>query len=216
MNRESWEYDVFCKVILTGDSSVGKSCLMQRYTDDQFDETQQSTIGVGLRVITQEIERKDSYGRTQQLRAKLTLWDTAGQERFKSITVGYYRGAHAILVVFDKTNEESFLNVKDWLKEIDMYASEHVQIILVGNKCDKICECVVDRERAELFAQEYGITYIETSARTGHNVDVAFTSLITTVVESSAFLNHESENGSTVIPSPTTPTTAKASCCRLA
>ena len=100
----SWEFDVYVKTIIVGDSSVGKSCLLNRYTDDQFDPTTESTIGVGLRLINQNIERTDVNGRTQTLRAKIQLWDTAGQERFKSITAGYYRGAHGILVVFDKTN----------------------------------------------------------------------------------------------------------------
>lgn len=105
---------------------------------------------------------------------KLQIWDTAGQERFRTITSSYYRGAHGIIVVFDVTDQESFNNVKQWLNEIDRYANENVNKLLVGNKCDLEDKRVVEQSTAQAFAEEIGIPYIETSAKNATNVEEAF------------------------------------------
>uniref|UniRef100_A0A2N9F5X7 Uncharacterized protein n=1 Tax=Fagus sylvatica TaxID=28930 RepID=A0A2N9F5X7_FAGSY len=102
------------------------------------------------------------------------LWDTAGQERFRTITSSYYRGAHGIIIVYDVTDQESFNNVKQWLSEIDRYASENVNKLLVGNKCDLTANKVVSYETAKAFADEIGIPFMETSAKNATNVEQAF------------------------------------------
>jgi small GTP-binding protein len=119
--------DYLFKVLLIGDSGVGKSCLLLRFSDDTYTDSFISTIGVDFKIRTVEID-----GRT----AKLQIWDTAGQERFRTITSSYYRGAHGIIVVYDVSDAESFSNVRTWLQEIEKYASDNVCRLLVGNKCD--------------------------------------------------------------------------------
>jgi small GTP-binding protein len=106
--------------------------------------------------------------------SQLQIWDTAGQERFRTITSSYYRGAHGIIVVYDVTDQDSFNNVKQWLNEIDRYASENVQKLLVGNKCDMVSKKVVEYETAKQFADSLSITFLETSAKNAQNVEQAF------------------------------------------
>ncbi|KAL7991329.1 hypothetical protein Chor_015585 [Crotalus horridus] len=125
--------DYLFKLLLIGDSGVGKSCLLLRFA-----------------------------------------WDTAGQERFRTITSSYYRGAHGIIVVYDVTDQESFNNVKQWLQEIDRYASENVNKLLVGNKCDLTTKKVVDYTTAKEFADSLGIPFLETSAKNATNVEQSF------------------------------------------
>ncbi|URE19494.1 GTP-binding protein [Musa troglodytarum] len=143
------EYDYLFKLLLIGDSGVGKSCLLLRFA----------------KIRTVELDGKT---------AKLQIWDTAGQERFRTITSSYYRGAHGIIVVYDVTDQESFNNVKQWLNEIDRYASENVNKLLVGNKCDLTANKVVPYETAKAFADEIGIPFLETSAKNATNVGQAF------------------------------------------
>ncbi|KAE8665630.1 Ras-related protein RABD2a [Hibiscus syriacus] len=141
--------DSLFKLLLIGDSGVGKSCLLLRFADDSYVESYISTIGVDF-------------------------WDTAGQERFRTITSSYYRGAHGIIIVSDVTDLESFNNVKQWLSEIDRNASDNVNKILVGNKCDLTENRVVSYETAKAFADEIGIPFLETSAKDATNVEQAF------------------------------------------
>lgn len=137
----SIEYDYLFKLLLIGDSSVGKSCLLLRFADDAYVDTYISTIGVDFKIRTVELDGKS---------VKLQIWDTAGQERFRTITSSYYRGAHGIIIVYDVTDMESFNNVKQWLSEIDRYASDSVCKLLVGNKCDLVDSKVVDTEEAKV------------------------------------------------------------------
>jgi len=159
------EYDYLFKLLLIGDSGVGKSCLLLRFADDTYTESYISTIGVDFKIRTIELEGKT---------IKLQIWDTAGQERFRTITSSYYRGAHGIIIVYDVTDEESFVNVKQWLSEIDRYASENVHRLLVGNKSDMTTKKVVDYTRAKEFADQLGIAFLETSAKNATNVEQAF------------------------------------------
>lgn len=159
------EYDYLFKLLLIGDSGVGKSCLLLRFADDTYTESYISTIGVDFKIRTVELESKV---------IKLQIWDTAGQERFRTITSSYYRGAHGIIVVYDVTDQDSFNNVKTWLNEIDRYASENVNKLLVGNKCDLTGKKVVDFQTAKAFADELGIPFLETSAKNATNVEQAF------------------------------------------
>ncbi|KAJ9524061.1 hypothetical protein QJQ45_022494 [Haematococcus lacustris] len=169
--------DYLFKLLLIGDSGVGKSCLLLRFADDTYTESYISTIGVDF--VSRDA--LDSLGlkkiRTVELDGKvikLQIWDTAGQERFRTITSSYYRGAHGIIVVYDVTDQESFNNVKQWLNEIDRYANENVNKLLIGNKSDLTSKKVVDYQTAKAFADEIGIPFLETSAKNATNVEEAF------------------------------------------
>mmetsp|Transcript_35893 Transcript_35893/g.52447 ORF Transcript_35893/g.52447 Transcript_35893/m.52447 type:complete len:289 (-) Transcript_35893:378-1244(-) len=157
--------DYLFKLLLIGDSGVGKSCLLLRFADDTYTESYISTIGVDFKIRTIELDGKT---------IKLQIWDTAGQERFRTITSSYYRGAHGIIVVYDVTDNESFNNVKQWLHEIDRYACENVNKLLVGNKSDLTTKRVVSTEQGKEFADSLGIEFLETSAKTSTNVEQAF------------------------------------------
>jgi len=159
------EYDYLFKLLLIGDSGVGKSCLLLRFADDTYTESYISTIGVDFKIRTIELEGKT---------VKLQIWDTAGQERFRTITSSYYRGAHGIIVVYDVTDNDTFTNVKQWLQEIDRYASEGVNKLLVGNKSDLTSKKVVEYSVAKEFADQLKIPFLETSAKTALNVEQAF------------------------------------------
>jgi len=159
------EYDHLFKLLLIGDSGVGKSSLLLRFSDNTFSDSFIATIGVDFKIKTMDINGAQ---------VKLQIWDTAGQERFRTITSSYYRGAHGIIVVYDVTNPDSFGNVRKWLQEINRYASENVQKILVGNKCDLVSERKVSYEDAKELADELGVMFLETSAKNSTNVNVAF------------------------------------------
>lgn len=159
------EYDYLFKLLLIGDSGVGKSCLLLRFADHTYTESYISTIGVDFKIRTIDLDGKT---------IKLQIWDTAGQERFRTITSSYYRGAHGIIVVYDVTDMESFNNVKQWLAEIERYACEGVNKLLVGNKCDLVQKKVVDYEMAKAFADSLDIPFLETSAKNATNVEKAF------------------------------------------
>ncbi|KAJ4809984.1 Ras-related protein Rab-1A [Rhynchospora pubera] len=159
------EYDYLFKLLLIGDSSVGKSCLLLRFADDSYVDSYISTIGVDFKIRTVDLDGKT---------VKLQIWDTAGQERFRTITSSYYRGAHGIIIVYDVTEMESYNNVKQWLNEIDRYASDNVCKLLVGNKCDLVDSKVVATETAQAFADSLGIPFLETSAKESINVEKAF------------------------------------------
>lgn len=159
------EYDFLFKLLLIGDSGVGKSCLLLRFADQTYTDSYISTIGVDFKIRTIDLDGKT---------IKLQIWDTAGQERFRTITSSYYRGAHGIIVVYDITDAESFNNVKQWLNEIDRYASENVNKLLVGNKCDLDDKRAVSLEEGKALAENLGIPHLESSAKNATNVEQAF------------------------------------------
>eukprot|EP00325_Prymnesiales_sp_UTEX-LB-985_P001977 CAMPEP_0174698532 /NCGR_PEP_ID=MMETSP1094-20130205/4108_1 /TAXON_ID=156173 /ORGANISM="Chrysochromulina brevifilum, Strain UTEX LB 985" /LENGTH=200 /DNA_ID=CAMNT_0015895725 /DNA_START=53 /DNA_END=655 /DNA_ORIENTATION=+ len=163
------DYDYLFILVLIGDSGVGKSCLLLRFADDKWTDSYISTIGVDFKIRTIELDQKT---------IKLQIWDTAGQERFRTISSTYYRGAHGIIVVYDVTNKLSFDNVQRWLSEIDKYARENVNKLLVGNKADAAegadSSRQVPMEDGKKFAEDRDIPFLETSAKTGTFVDTAF------------------------------------------
>jgi Ras-related protein Rab-1A len=171
------DYDYLFKLVLIGDSGVGKSCLLLRFADDNFTDSYISTIGVDFRFRTIEIDGKT---------VKLQIWDTAGQERFRTITSAYYRGADGIIMVYDVTSSESFDHVEEWLSEVDRYANENTSKLLLGNKADLIDEKVVPEADALEFAQRIGIQFLETSAKTATNVDTAFTTMAKQLIQTKA------------------------------
>lgn len=168
------DYDYLFKLLLIGDSGVGKSCLLLRFADNTYTDSYISTIGVDFKIRTLDIDGKT---------VKLQIWDTAGQERFRTITSSYYRGAHGIIVVYDVTDKVSFNNVKQWLGEIDRYACQSVNKLLVGNKADLVEKKVVDFNEAKEFADSLGISFLETSAKSAQNVEEAFLTMTRQIKE---------------------------------
>ncbi|KAM9001829.1 ras-related protein Rab-13 isoform X1 [Sarcophilus harrisii] len=188
-------YDHLFKLLLIGDSGVGKTCLIIRFAEDNFNSTYISTIGIDFKIRTVEIEGK---------KIKLQVWDTAGQERFKTITTAYYRGAMGIILVYDITDEKSFENIQNWMKSIKENASAGVERLLLGNKCDMEVKRKVQREQAEKLAREHGIRFFETSAKSSLNVDEAFSSLARDILLKSSRRSGNSNKA--------TPTTDLKSC----
>jgi len=161
----SRDYDHLFKLLIIGDSGVGKSSILLRFAEDMFSGSYITTIGVDFKIRT--IPCGDE-------KVKLQIWDTAGQERFRTITSTYYRGTHGVIVVYDVTNAESFVNVKRWLHEIDQNC-EIVNKVLVGNKNDCNPENkVVETEDSRRFAEQMGISIFETSAKDNINIEDVF------------------------------------------
>ncbi|XP_044052714.1 ras-related protein Rab-8B isoform X2 [Siniperca chuatsi] len=133
-------YDYLFKLLLIGDSGVGKTCLLFRFSEDAFNTTFISTIGIDFKIRTIELDGK---------KIKLQIWDTAGQERFRTITTAYYRGAMGIMLVYDITNEKSFDNIRNWIRNIEEHASSDVERMILGNKCDMNDKRQVSKERGE-------------------------------------------------------------------
>ncbi|KAF6725986.1 Ras-related protein Rab-8B [Oryzias melastigma] len=161
-------YDYLFKLLLIGDSGVGKTCLLFRFSEDAFNTTFISTIGIDFKIRTVDLEGK---------KIKLQIWDTAGQERFRTITTAYYRGAMGIMLVYDITNEKSFDNIRNWIRNIEEHASADVERMVLGNKCDMNDKRQVSKERGEKLAIDYGIKFLETSAKSSINVEEAFLTL---------------------------------------
>ena len=167
-NPNDQDYEFIFKVLLLGNSNVGKSSLFLRFVDDIWNDTFVPTIGVDFKIKTFEIDSK---------KIKMQIWDTAGQERFKNIIASYYRGAHGILLLYDVTDKDSFKNLSNWLIEIEKNASKNVLRLLIGNKCDLEEKRVISFNQGKEFADTYGLKFIETSAKKNLNVNEAFETL---------------------------------------
>mmetsp|Transcript_25728 Transcript_25728/g.45157 ORF Transcript_25728/g.45157 Transcript_25728/m.45157 type:complete len:208 (+) Transcript_25728:794-1417(+) len=165
-------YSYIFKFITVGDSGVGKSCLLLQFTDRRFRADHDITIGVEFGAKTISVNDKN---------LKIQIWDTAGQENFLSVTRAYYRGSVAALLVYDVSSRSSFESLGRWLTEIQNNAGEAVSVILVANKID-LADREVQTEEGQSFANEKGLLYIETSAKTGMNVAEAFTELAKVVL----------------------------------
>ena len=167
-------YDFIFKVLLLGNSDVGKSSLILRYVDQVWSDTFVPTIGVDFKVKTLELQNKQ---------IKMQIWDTAGQERFRNVISSYFRGAHGILLIYDVTNRDSFKNLESWLIEIEKNASENVLKILIGNKNDLVDDKEIKTEEGQAFANRNGMQFIETSAKENTNVTEAFECLAKLMME---------------------------------
>ncbi|EDW79423.2 uncharacterized protein Dwil_GK20471 [Drosophila willistoni] len=170
-NQEDDEdFDIMGKVIMLGDSGVGKTSLLIRFRDGRYVPSYfLSTVGIDFRNKVVVVDGT---------RVKLQIWDTAGQERFRSVTHAYYRDAHALLLLYDVTNKTTYDNIRAWLGEIREYAQEDVVIVLIGNKADcSSSERQVKREDGERLGREHNVPFMETSAKTGLNVELAFTAV---------------------------------------
>ena len=177
-------YDHLVKLLLIGDSGVGKSSLLLRFTDDDYTDGMSPTIGVDYK------QRIMSHAGK---RLRLTLWDTAGQERFRTLTASYYRGAHGIVFVYDITRRESFANLSEvWLREVTMYCTVPDAVrLVVGNNTDLDAQRAVTRAEGIAFARQHGCLFLEVSAKSRLNVKEAFTELVSRICESPTLLEDE-------------------------
>lgn len=162
------------KILLIGDSSVGKTSILNSFTNGSFDLDIKNTIGVGVK--TKHLKVKEKLTR-------LLIFDTAGQERFRTLTSGFYRGGHGILMVYDMTSRESFDNLKYWMKEIIQYSTNDPIAIVVGNKLDRKDERTVSSMEGLSYAREQGAMYIEASAKTNQGVKQAFDELLQKIID---------------------------------
>ncbi|XP_040567510.1 ras-related protein Rab-18-B [Lepeophtheirus salmonis] len=174
------------KLLIIGESGVGKSSLLLRFTEDAFDPDHSATIGVDFKVKTLTVQGN---------RVKLAIWDTAGQERFRTLTPSYYRGGQGAILVYDVTNRDSFSNVENWLNELDTYATNHdIVKMLVGNKCDLEEKRAISKEEGQKCARKHRMMFIESSAKTREGVQLAFEELVENIIQTPELWEASSNN----------------------
>ena len=203
--KQSLGYDHLIKLMLIGDSSVGKSSLLLRFSDDTFDTNGTPTIGIDFKLRTIDLDGK---------KIKLQLLDTAGQERFRTITTAHYRNAMGILLVYDVTKKESYDNIKDWLQNIQKHTTGTVNRLLIGNKCDLEDKRVVSKEEGKGLAAELGMGFYETSAKTKENVEDAFVDLTRAILKRlEQQAPAKQDKGDVVLPAAAPAQPKKKQCC---
>ncbi|KAG7619050.1 Ras-related protein RABA4b [Arabidopsis thaliana] len=183
----SGKVDYVFKVVLIGDSAVGKSQLLARFARDEFSMDSKATIGVEFQTRTLSIEQKS---------IKAQIWDTAGQERYRAVTSAYYRGAVGAMLVYDMTKRETFEHIPRWLEELRAHADKNIVIILIGNKSDLEDQRAVPTEDAKEFAEKEGLFFLETSALNATNVENSFNTLMTQIYNTVNKKNLASEGDS--------------------
>ncbi|XP_074508881.1 RAB11a, member RAS oncogene family, like [Sebastes fasciatus] len=212
-NRED-EYDYLFKVVLIGDSGVGKSNLLSRFTRNEFSLESKSTIGVEFATRSIQVEGKT---------IKAQIWDTAGQERYRAITSAYYRGAVGALLVYDIAKHLTYENAERWLKELQDHADSNIVIMLVGNKSDLRHLRAVPTDEAKAMAEKHGLSFLETSALDSSNVELAFQTILTAIynIVSQRQMSGRSDSdfspASNVVPitvEPTQNSASKGVCCQ--
>ncbi|XP_033636394.1 ras-related protein Rab-3-like isoform X2 [Asterias rubens] len=213
VDNRSWQkdaadqnFDYMFKLLIIGNSSVGKTSFLFRYADDSFTSAFVSTVGIDFKVKT--VFRQDK-------RVKLQIWDTAGQERYRTITTAYYRGAMGFILMYDVTNEESFNSVQDWCTQIKTYSWDNAQVILVGNKCDMEDERVIAAEKGKTLADQLGLEFFETSAKENINVKQTFERLVDIICDKmseSIDTDQSMRPAATITPTDPGQTPSNASC----
>ena len=205
------DYDFLYKIVLIGESGVGKSNLLLRFTRNEFDAEKRSTIGVEF--ATRSIQHDNKVIRAQ-------IWDTAGQERYRAITNAYYRGAVGALVVYDITKENTFKSIERWLSELKDNADPKIVIMIIGNKADLSQTREVEENIAKEFCQNQKLFFFETSALDGTNVENAFKSLLIEIykqnasnVDDNANMNAAQSKPDVVAIEQTSKEKAKTDCC---
>ncbi|KAF4076368.1 hypothetical protein AMELA_G00213540 [Ameiurus melas] len=175
------------KILIIGESGVGKSSLLLRFTDDTFDPELSATIGVDFKVKTITVDGN---------RAKLAIWDTAGQERFRTLTPSYYRGAQGVILVYDVTKRDSFTKLENWLSELETYCTRNDLVkMLIGNKIDKDNR-EMDRNEGLKFARKHSMLFIEASAKTRDGVQCAFEELVEKILQTPGLWESSVQNHS--------------------
>ncbi|CAF1499059.1 unnamed protein product [Rotaria magnacalcarata] len=159
------EYDYLFKILIIGDSGVGKTTILQRFAQDYYSTEYVATIGVDFQIRTLEIDSK---------RSKLQIWDTAGQDRFKCVVSSFYRNANGVIICFDLTDLESFRNANNWLEEVKRYCPEQTPTFLIGTKSDLKTRRMVSPDMIKSYAEKYNLSYLETSSKTNENVEKCF------------------------------------------
>ena len=167
--------DISFKILLLGDSAVGKTCFLKRYTDNTFQDAYLSTIGFDFKYKSITLKN----GKT----VKVQLWDTAGEERFRTIAKSYYRGAHGIILIYDVTNRKTFENIRKWLYQINEETSGKISILLIANKIDCVESRQVTKEEGKQMAKNNGLPIFEASAKDSTNVNESFQYLIEKISE---------------------------------
>ena len=165
-------YDMIFKIVLIGDTAVGKTNILSKYLSDEFDPDSKATVGVEFG--TKNYKIGDNI-------VKVQIWDTAGQERYRSITNAYYKGAKGALLVYDITNQKSFENLDRWISDLKINGDEKISIVLIGNKSDLDNQRVISIEEGKNKAELFKFAFIETSALNGSNIEKAFDELINDV-----------------------------------
>ncbi|XP_028658386.1 ras-related protein Rab-27B isoform X2 [Erpetoichthys calabaricus] len=179
------DYDYLIKLLALGDSGVGKTTFLYRYTDNKFNPKFITTVGIDFREKRVVYSGSGPNGTTgKPFKVHLQLWDTAGQERFRSLTTAFFRDAMGFLLMFDLTSQQSFLNVRNWMSQLQANAyCENPDIVLIGNKADLSDQREVQEKQAKELADKYGIPYFETSAATGLDVDKAVITLLDLIMK---------------------------------
>uniref|UniRef100_A0A3Q4MBZ3 small monomeric GTPase n=1 Tax=Neolamprologus brichardi TaxID=32507 RepID=A0A3Q4MBZ3_NEOBR len=204
----------FPAVVLIGDSGVGKSNLLSRFTRNEFNLESKSTIGVEFATRSIQVEGKT---------VKAQIWDTAGQERYRAITSAYYRGAVGALLVYDIAKHLTYENAERWLKELQDHADSNIVIMLVGNKSDLRHLRAVPTDEAKAFAEKHGLSFLETSALDSSNVELAFQTILTAIYnivsqrQMSGRTDSDFSPASNVVPitvEPTQNSSNKGACCQ--
>ncbi|KXJ14800.1 ras-related protein Rab-18-B [Exaiptasia diaphana] len=194
------------KILIVGESGVGKSSLLLRFTDDTFDPDIGATIGVDFKVKTISVEGN---------KAKLAIWDTAGQERFRTLTPSYYRGAQGVILVYDTCNIDTFDKLEEWLNEVEMYSTKKdIVKMLVGNKIDKNNR-EVDRKQGLQFARRHSMLFIEASARTKEGVQLAFEELVEKIIQTPGLWQTDSKGSGLSLSSDAAQAAGCAGYCNL-
>uniref|UniRef100_A0A3Q4GSL3 small monomeric GTPase n=1 Tax=Neolamprologus brichardi TaxID=32507 RepID=A0A3Q4GSL3_NEOBR len=204
----------FTFMVLIGDSGVGKSNLLSRFTRNEFNLESKSTIGVEFATRSIQVEGKT---------VKAQIWDTAGQERYRAITSAYYRGAVGALLVYDIAKHLTYENAERWLKELQDHADSNIVIMLVGNKSDLRHLRAVPTDEAKAFAEKHGLSFLETSALDSSNVELAFQTILTAIYnivsqrQMSGRTDSDFSPASNVVPitvEPTQNSSNKGACCQ--
>ena len=194
------DFEFTIKLLIVGDSTVGKSNFICRFTEDRFVENYMASTGIDLKTTSIEIEGKT---------IKLQLWDTAGQEKYRSITKSLFLKAQGIIALYDITSESSFVNLKNWLILINEECIPDIPIIIIGNKIDLEDQRIIVKEKAIEYAKQKNIEYIETSSKTGENIEKAIHLITSKVLEKADY----NSDFSFTLDSGTVKRKAKHVCC---
>lgn len=193
------------KLVLLGESAVGKSSLVLRFVKGQFHEYQESTIGAAF--LTQSVCLDETT-------VKFEIWDTAGQERYHSLAPMYYRGAHVAIIVFDITSQETFTRAKTWVKELQRQANPGIVITLVGNKIDLEEKRMIEHAEAKAYADDNGLLFMETSAKSGANVSDLFVAIAKKLPKNEQTTHDHQRRQRALQLNPATDNNTSGGCCK--